>query len=294
MKYAVTLACLINLSSPLCSKADETLDLIIVAGQSNAVGYDANPVELPADAADKNILFWWRCGDPLPDEYDSTSGDQWTTLKIQPKGNPRLPAQDRDYGNFRNADGGFGPEMQLARTLYAKKGERLAIVKVAFSGTSMAGDWNHLDPGNGGACYRSLVTETKAAIVAAKAQHITLHLTTLLWVQGESDASETAAPLYEKALGEMVTELRKEFHAPSMNVLLGVNTQFGKGSNRFLPQIVAAQEALAKKDPHCAYVDTSKAEVINYEHFGAAGMLEVGKLFAETLLKMDSKTSAKP
>jgi hypothetical protein len=39
--------------------ADEqprTLDLVIVAGQSNAVGFDARPVELPEDASDRNVL----------------------------------------------------------------------------------------------------------------------------------------------------------------------------------------------------------------------------------------------
>src|SRR6478672_6939671 len=56
------------------SFAAETRDLILVAGQSNAVGFDAAPAELPADAADKDILFWWRCGDPLP--MNSTPQDR--------------------------------------------------------------------------------------------------------------------------------------------------------------------------------------------------------------------------
>ena len=44
------------------------VDLLIVAGQSNAVGYDAKPSELPKNEADREIRFWWRCGDPPPDE----------------------------------------------------------------------------------------------------------------------------------------------------------------------------------------------------------------------------------
>ena len=64
--------------------AAETRDLLLIAGQSNAVGYDAKPSELPPDDADKKILFWFRVGDPPPDEFDVTSGGQWTTLAPQP------------------------------------------------------------------------------------------------------------------------------------------------------------------------------------------------------------------
>ena len=283
IKHIITIASLINLSTLLHSNADETMDLILVAGQSNAVGYDAKPSELPADPADKNIMFWWRCGDPMPDEFDSTSNGQWTTLKAQHKGTPRVPAKDRDYGNFSSPDGGFGPEMQLGRTLYAKKGKPMAILKVAFSGTSMSGDWDHMNSGDGGSSYRSLVTETKSAIAAAKAKNITLNLNAIIWVQGESDANEAAAANYEKALGAMVTALREEFQAPEMKALFGVNTQFGRGSNLFLPKIVEAQQAIAQKDARCAYVDTSKAEVINNEHFSAAGTIEMGNAQSEVV-----------
>ena len=167
----------------------ETRDLILIAGQSNAVGYDAKPSELPADSADKDILFWWRTGDPPPDEHDSTSGGKWTLLQPQPKGNPEQSRQGRQFGNFANPDGGFGPEIGLARALHAKGNKQLAIVKAAWSDTAMAQDWNPADPGDGGSCYRALVSETKAAIAAARAQGITLRLRAFVWVQGESDAN---------------------------------------------------------------------------------------------------------
>ena len=104
----------------LHSFAAETRDLLIVAGQSNAVGYDAKPSELPPDDADKKILFWFRVGDPPPDEFDVSSGGQWMTLAPQPKGTPmdktKMP---RQYGNFSGAAGGFGPEISFARTVFA-------------------------------------------------------------------------------------------------------------------------------------------------------------------------------
>jgi hypothetical protein len=264
----------------------ETRDLILIAGQSNAVGYDTKASELPADAADKDILFWWRTGDPPPDEHDSTSGGKWTHLQSQPKGNP-----DHQFGNFANADGGFGPEIGLARALYAKGNKQLAIVKAAWNGTSMAQAWNPADRGDGGSCYRALVSETKAAMAAAGSQGITLRLRAFVWVQGESDANATAAPRYEKALGDMIAALRKDLDSPQLIALLAVNTKYGGGTNPFMPKIVEAQQALAAKDPRCAYVDTASATIANTAHFDTAGTLDVGRRCAEALLKIEAKAA---
>ena len=53
--------------------ADNTVDLILVAGQSNAVGADANPTELAPSDIDREVMFWWRTGDPPPDKHDSNN-----------------------------------------------------------------------------------------------------------------------------------------------------------------------------------------------------------------------------
>jgi hypothetical protein len=270
-------------------------DLILVAGQSNAVGYDAKPSELPADPVDKNVLFWWRCGDPPPDEHDSISGGAWTFLRPQPLGDPKQPRQGRQYGNFAQPEGGFGPEIGLARTLMAKQPDkRLAIVKAAFSGTGLSQDWNHAEAGEAGACYRALVAETRAAIAAAEQQGLTLRPRALVWVQGESDANAQHAPRYAQTLTEMMAALRRELQAPELVVLLGVNTRFGGGQHPFMPKIVEAQQAVAEKDARCVYVDTSAAPIANAAHFSSAGTLQVGRLFAESLLHAESDARPTP
>lgn len=275
-------------------KANQPVDLLIVAGQSNAVGYDAKPGELPKDESDQKILFWWRCGDPPPDKHDSMSGGKWTHLQPQPLGDPQLPKKGRQYGNFAQATGGFGPEMGLARTIYAKEQKQLAIVKVAFSGTSIGRDWNHDDPGVGGICYRSLVAETRAAIVAAKENGLSPKLRALVWVQGESDARPKAAGEYADALEAMIAALRKDLEAPELVALLAVNTQFGGGRNKFVPTIVRQQKLVASRDPLCDYVDTSKATIANGAHYDSKGTLEVGRWMAESLIRVESKPKPKP
>ncbi len=271
--------------------AAETRDLILVAGQSNAVGYDAYAEELPADPKDTATMFWWRVGDPPPDEFDGTSARQWTTLQFQ----PRTPAMSgdaakktgRQYGNFnKKSKGGFGPEIGMVRTLATKESRPLAVIKTAFSGTSVAADWNVGLPGKADACYRAMIDETKAAIDAAKSKDITLRPRAFVWVQGESDANAKDAPLYVANLSAMLKSLRAELESPDLILLIGVNTRFGNGKNIFMPKVIDAQKEVAAALPRARYVDTAGAETLppSHTHFTAIGTLEIGRRYAEALL----------
>ncbi len=284
------------LALTLCTLLEaESRDLILVAGQSNAVGYDAYAEELPADPKDAGTMFWWRVGDPPPDEFDGTSARQWTTLQFQPR-TPAKPAVDgkklpRQYGNFNlKTKGGFGPEIGMVRTLATKESRPLAVIKTAFSGTSVAADWNVGQPGQADACYRAMVDEAKAAIAAAKGKGVTLRPRAFVWVQGESDANAKDAPVYAANLTAMLKKLRAELEAPDFMLLLGVNTRFGNGKNAFMPKVVEAQKQVAAALPRARYVDTSEAETLppSHTHFTAKGTLEIGRLYAEALLAAES------
>ncbi len=271
--------------------AAETRDLILVAGQSNAVGYDAYAEELPADPKDAATMFWWRVGDPPPDEFDGTSARQWTTLQFQ----PRTPAMagdaakkvGRQYGNFnKKSKGGFGPEIGMVRTLATKESRQLAVIKTAFSGTSIAADWNVSLPGKADPCYRAMIDEAKLAIASAKSKDITLRPRAFVWVQGESDANAKDAPTYVANLTAMLKSLRTELNAPDIILLLGVNTRFGNGKNAFMPKVIDAQKEVAAALPRARYVDTAGAETLppSHTHFTAVGTLEIGRRYAEALL----------
>lgn len=267
------------------------LEVMLVAGQSNAVGYDAVPSDLPPDAADQRILFWWRCGDPPPDAHDSTSGGQWTSLRPQPRGEPLQTTNSgvpRQYGNFAKPEGGFGPEMGLARTLAQHDQRRLAVVKVAFSGAGMRTDWNPDDPGNGGACYRALVTETRRALKAARHAGYLPRLRALIWVQGESDANPPDSLNYARALSTLIATLRRDLDSPDLLVLLAINTRYGNGRNPFVPVIIEAQRTVAATMPRVAYVDTSGSTIINPSHWDSQGTLSAGEQFAAALLQEES------
>ena len=277
----------------------ETRDLFIVAGQSNSVGYDALSSQLPPDAKDAETLFWFRVGDPPPDEFDSI-GAKWQGLIPQPRGNPMPAGADgkkapRQYGNFARAEGGFGPEIGFVRHLRAQGHNAPAVLKVAFSGTDVARDWDPKGEGEIGACYRALLEQYRNAIAAAQSRQIELQPRALIWVQGESDATAAFADKYQANLGAMLQALRRDLEAPDLRALLSVNTRFGNGRNSHMPTVIAAQKALAAAHPqHTSYVDTEGAETLppSHTHFTTSGTLEIGRRHAQAWLAVAKPAAA--
>lgn len=278
---------LILLLSSSLAKPEVIYDLVILAGQSNAVGFDAKPTQLPADPNDKKVLLWWKTGDPPPDSHDSSS-NSWAPLSSQPPGNPaKKGSAPRQYGNFAQPEGGFGPEIGFARHLLKDTpGRKLAILKVAFSGTSLSQDW---DPGKrdqAKSCYTALITEFQRASDAARKKAITLRPSVFLWLQGESDANKSDAITYGKNLSSLLQSLRKDMKHPKLPALLAVNTRFGLGKNTFMPVIIEAQKQVGETDPFATYIDTSKAPIANGAHFNTEGTLQVGTLFGQAFLSL--------
>jgi len=73
-----------------------------------------------------------------------------------------------------------------------------------------------------------------------------------------------------------------------------VNVHFGNDKNPYVAEVVAAQKAVAARDKFCVYVDTDGAETLlpSQTHFTGKGTIEVGKRFAEALLKAEGSAGA--
>lgn len=286
--------------SPFAKAQESTkqLDLLIVAGQSNATGFDTDPDKLGVDELDALIRFRFRVGDPPPDEHDSSSSrTKWTTLGSQPLGKPGPNSEPRQYGNFANPKGGFGPEVAFARKIKRRdkqtgRATELAVVKAAFSGTSVADDWDPAGEGKRGACYRALVEEIREAKSLAEAEGLTVNFRGLAWVQGESDANANDAPKYAERLKAMFRSLRRDIQAERLPVLVSVNVHFHEEKNKFMPEIIAAQKRVGHEFPICRYVDTRGAAIANDVHFNSEGTNEVGKRFASALLAIENESSS--
>jgi hypothetical protein len=140
-------------------------ELVVIAGQSNALGYQVQPSELPA---------WWQ---PAPRVQIWTDAG-WQIMT--PGVNTGTPANPQAWG----------PEVAFAHAwLQEHPGETLYIVKSVKGSTPLAQapgeDWSPASAG-------SLFDATTAKVAAAKAALAGPAETTVLWFQGEQDASSSA------------------------------------------------------------------------------------------------------
>ena len=205
----------VRLGEPPASAAARHLDVVVVAGQSNALGFESYVIDprthhnlftnASRSPADRRVLLTWdesgvRASGPDPVPLDTPQFRGGVTSPI------------------------FGPEVGLGRLLYADGHHHLLIVKVAMSGTSLAEDWL---PGD--ADYRALLHQVGSATSWARANGWAPSLDALYWFQGESDAMEAdTAAAYES----------------NLRVFLGaVRSSLGLG--RYRP-VVVAQTDLAQ------------------------------------------------
>ena len=172
--------------------AQQTRDLIIVAGQSNAVGFSSNVENFTAHPADRNIPFWWRTGDPPADRHDASSGGRWSHLQSQHRGQPNRRSHNRQFGNFANRLGGFGPEISIGRTLHKSWTTPISILKVAYNATNLSRDWTPFGGTVIGESYRALLTEYQHAAERHK-QKASNYTRGAGMDSGEADAKPYAA-----------------------------------------------------------------------------------------------------
>lgn len=161
--------------------------MIIVAGQSNAVGFGLTAADLPpsARASDPAVLIW--------------NGAAF--VEMRPGLNTGAPRQPKAWG----------PEVEFARLWRgAHPGQTLYIVKYARGSTSLAADPVEADwsPASGEHFKAASDQIARARSALAEAGN-PYRLRAILWVQGEADAATSAkAAVYEKNLAAMFAQMR--------------------------------------------------------------------------------------
>ncbi|MDD3926086.1 MAG: sialate O-acetylesterase [bacterium] len=235
-----------------------TIDLVVLAGQSNMQGWQGNAAKYPEDpeGLDGKIRFYW-----VTPGYSSSQG-KWTSL--QPQG-----------GLF--PQGHFGPEVSLARNL-ARSGKNLAVFKYSLGSTSLATEWK--GPGEKG-MYDSMTVALDSAVKSLQDQGFEVVFKAFFWVQGESDAkNQELAEGYGDCLKKLLDDFRTRVAGnSSLPVILGVDEQH-LWVKQF-PQVVEAQKKLAQDGRNIAFTSMIGLEKADSTHLTPKGLVEHGdRLFA--------------
>lgn len=232
------------------SFAKPSIDVYILAGQSNAVG----------------------AGGEVPEEYLRENDLNLIVVG----GTTRL--------DLRNVQPGCGHEGRLFGTelSFSKSLPRFSlIIKYALSGTSLGRDWKPGSP-----LRIDFELFVKDALLAIS-ERFDPTLRGMVWIQGESDAwsgSEGLALSYRKNLERFVEDNRKKF-GPFAFVFSEVQQKYE--SMTYVQLVNDAQHSAVI--PHSSIVSTNGLTTIDTLHYDSVSNILLGRRLAKAMLSLTEK-----
>jgi len=232
-------------SVPASSSAD-TVDVFILAGQSNMVG-QAKTGGLPEhlQRPQTDVLFNYR--------------DRWEFLQ---------PGSGND----------FGPEITFGRTSADRWPDRqIALVKYAVGGTNLAIQWK----AETGPLYKILLSKVRAAMRLLEDSGKEPRLAGFIWMQGESDAGrEDFARAYRENLIRFIDAIRRDLGdqvVPNLPFVIG---EINAPGQRYRDIVRQAQRDVARSVLNTSLVVTDDLPLRDGIHYNAEGQIRLGERFA--------------
>lgn len=265
----------------------------IIAGQSNAQGYGyagggkirtvLKPNTNLADLDRSDLLINHPDVRIFSGAVDSGTG-QWKDL---------APGCGISWKGTR-----FGPELSFGHAIQKALGGKVALIKYAKGGTSLAerfdgeqkdvNDWYLQD--NVDNQYDFFIQTWKASLAAAKEQGNVLEVQGMLWMQGEADSREPEyAKAYKANLAAFIAAVRKDLNLPELPFYLGALAD--SPAWKYRETIWAAQQAIAEADAHVFVVNAKDLPLFENDgdncrniHYTTQGQVMLGERFADAVL----------
>lgn len=255
---------LITLSLAVPVLAEPPVKVFILAGQSNMEGQavvdlkgkDYNQgrgtlVQLMNDPAKATMLAHLRS----PDGKWTVRDDVW--VRYQRKNRPLLKGPlafgFSVYGDVHH----FGPELQFGHVVGDALKSKVLLIKTAWGGKSLFKDFR--PPSSGGEVgkyYTLMVTQVREALASLQQDFPAYQgqgheLAGFIWYQGWNDGAQreaTAAHEYEQNLVNLIQDVRKEFKAPKLPVVVGELTGAWVDAPGHYARVREAQAAATKRE----------------------------------------------
>lgn len=274
---AIALLCISVVATNCYAQQDKPVDLYVMGGQSNLYGWDGDGRFYPKGepGEDEHILFVYVVPDDNLNHLKWPAGKTfdvvrepvtWTTMGPQ-------------MGEF--PDGHFGPEVSFARKLRASSSNPVAIFKYSLPSTDLATWW--LPPGKNG-LYDDMVKQLSAAIMILQRSGFTPQIKGFIWVQGESDGTETEwARKYKERLAVILDDFSSNVaHAP-VPVVLGLDEKNSLVLKN--PIVLTAQEELARTRPCTGRASMAGLSMGPMGHLSPSALVTYGERLFDVLQK---------
>ena len=237
-------------------RTDNSIDLIVVCGQSNAVG---------------------QCGQTAPSNLDFERIHRFAY---------QLGATTPNATNinFENIDTRWGVELGMADTIFNDDGRTVAVLKVALGSTLLDGHWSPTQ-----SMYEAFKTRYSAFESALTTDGYTIGKTTFVWVHGESDSnSESSANDYLTNFDAMMSGWESEVGFDP-DVIYLTQTPLKNGAVRTYQSVVdAAKETIASRGDNKLFTTRDLGIQADGTHYDASALETLGKRLGEEWLKENS------
>ena len=267
------LLCATTLAAPRTARAED-VEVFLVAGQSNCDGR-GKAAELTGPLAK-----WAKPQDDVLIAYSCSKlrGPVLASNGFQPlsPGWSVAPGKNRPT---KLPSGTFGPEVSFGRGMADHlKGKKVALIKFAEGGTSLAKDWN---PDAKDRLYPAFLAFTEKSLKELKDKGHTPALRGMIWHQGESDAG-LKGDEYETLLTAFIKRVRTDLKAPGL--VFGIGEVYDNGRR---DAVRASQKSAVEKGKAAFFVSAEKLKTFDGgTHFDAASQIELGERFAAGMARV--------
>ena len=261
------------------------VDVIVISGQSNAVGCThANCITRSIGAS--KYQDYMRGFETIKIAYDCWTKDEGPMFYSQNK------SKNNDFVKVMlgqgNSEATFGPEIGIAEALHETHANKLFLIKYACGASNLKDDWAKRDS----PMYGRFVDYVKAQIENLKSKGYIPTIKAFCWMQGEGDSYDQYYQVYYDNLKEFVTNLRTDLKEQSGNkdfpfIDAGISNA---KVWQYYRKVNEAKKQFADESDNNFYIDTIAAGMHTDQepfdtpdecHYDTESEVQLGHLFAE-------------
>ena len=261
------------------------VDVIVISGQSNAVGCThANCITRSIGAS--KYQDYMRGFETIKIAYDCWTKDEGPMFYSQNK------SKNNDFVKVMlgqgNSEATFGPEIGIAEALHETHANKLFLIKYACGASNLKDDWAKRDS----PMYGRFVDYVKAQIENLKTKGYIPTIKAFCWMQGEGDSYDQYYQVYYDNLKEFVTNLRTDLKEQSGNkdfpfIDAGISNA---KVWQYYRKVNEAKKQFADESDNNFYIDTIAAGMHTDQepfdtpdecHYDTESEVQLGHLFAE-------------
>ena len=274
-------------------KPMKPVDVILISGQSNAVGCTHSSCITRSIGASK-YQEYMRGYPEIQIAFDS-----WTKDWPDPQDTSKVifysqnTSKDDDFTKVMLGQGNslatFGPEIGISEALHEKYADKLFLIKYACGASNLKDDWTKRDS----PMYGRFIEYVKKQMENLKQKGYIPTIKAFCWMQGEGDSYVGYYDVYQDNLREFVTNVRADLKALAGDKdmpFIDAGISNAKPWRPYYKNVNEAKAAFAEESENNYFIDTIAAGLHTNEepfdtpdeaHYDSESQVQLGHLFAD-------------